>query len=434
MTSIQVSVKQQKELYENYKHLKAHVGVTLTVKNPEFNRPGIDFVFVIDKSGSMEGDKLNLCKQTMEFIIKYLTKDDSVAIVTFDTCVTSTEMRKMDQAGKSYLQSFVSRIVSGSSTNLSGGLIEALSILRSLEEKNKSQVIFVLTDGLANVGITDTEKLVKVVEKEKYPELSVYTFGYGEDHNSDMLKTISTVGGGLYSYVPDTEDICTAFGGSLGNVMSMFLQNTKISFKALNNLSVSCPESYKATNGTDTCQVTIGDIGLEDEKTILFELTTDDTYKDCSFKCGIVKVEAYNIITEEFETFETDVYITFGEIPSVDNVHVVRHIYRIKMANCFKVTNRIEKNKARELLAHLVSELKKCEKDQVIDEYIKDVEEAIETLDMDMDVFRAYTTSRGMSHEIQSANTAGKRGSIYTKRIQRDVSDSCSQYVTQYDL
>ncbi len=82
----------------------ATVPIMITLKAPEFSqklRAPIDLVLVLDKSGSMIGEKLELVQQTASFIAQTLTKDDRLALVTFDyEAQTILDLRHMDEEGK----------------------------------------------------------------------------------------------------------------------------------------------------------------------------------------------------------------------------------------------------------------------------------------------------------------------------------------------
>merc|ERR1719408_446941 len=91
-----------------------------------------------------------------------------------------------------------------------------------------------LTDGLANEGVRDTTELTKIMSgmMGEAAGYSVYTFGYGESHNEDMLKAISEVGNGLYFFIENNEVISESFADALGGLLTTFAQNIEIKLQA----------------------------------------------------------------------------------------------------------------------------------------------------------------------------------------------------------
>ncbi|EQC26458.1 hypothetical protein SDRG_15703 [Saprolegnia diclina VS20] len=136
----------------------------------ESDRKPIDLVVVLDRSGSMSGSKLDLCKQTLDFLAHELSPHDRVSLVTYDTYVTTNlRLTKMTPAGKALLASKVQGVHAGSCTNLSGGLLAGLEEVQSSSrpdsgEPNPVQSVLLLTDGLANAGISSRSGLVELLE------------------------------------------------------------------------------------------------------------------------------------------------------------------------------------------------------------------------------------------------------------------------------
>jgi len=175
------------------------------------SRAPINIVCVIDKSGSMAGNKMNLVKETLKFMVEQLKSEDQLAIVAFDTHVdTHLQFMKMDSDNKKKAQRVISELKPGSQTNLSGGLFEGLEMLKKITNSSDVASLLLFTDGQCNQGITQQGEIVKGVNKYLSvigKSVSIFTFGFGADHDSNMLRTIAESGYGMYYFLERSDEI-----------------------------------------------------------------------------------------------------------------------------------------------------------------------------------------------------------------------------------
>jgi Ca-activated chloride channel family protein len=120
----------------------------------------------------MSGAKLDYTRRAVKFTLEHLEAEDIVSIVTFDNevnvLVPAQKVDHKDQAIQA-----LSRVRAGGMTNLSGGLFKGASLVRENLSENRINRVVLLTDGLANVGITDPQELVSRVRGLKSKGISV---------------------------------------------------------------------------------------------------------------------------------------------------------------------------------------------------------------------------------------------------------------------
>ena len=138
-------------------------------EDEESKRAPIDMVAVIDKSGSMAGEKLKLVKLTLEFVLKQLKEDDRLSIVTYDDHVyVDFQLSKMSKGNREEALGRIKRIRDGSCTNLCGGLLKGLcQVMDRGADKNDVASVLLFTDGLANQGITNKEGIIAAMRDPK---------------------------------------------------------------------------------------------------------------------------------------------------------------------------------------------------------------------------------------------------------------------------
>lgn len=120
----------------------------VSLKTSGGSRTSVDLICVIDNSGSMNGEKIELVRETMRFLLETLTPSDRLSIVTFNSaanrccglkCVTGENMQNF--------KNIIDGIQAGGGTNINSGLQIALKMLRERKHTNKVTSIFLLSDG-----------------------------------------------------------------------------------------------------------------------------------------------------------------------------------------------------------------------------------------------------------------------------------------------
>lgn len=249
---------------------------------PEEQRKPVDMVIVLDCSGSMaEANKLGLCKDTIQFLMKAVSSKDRLSLITYDSDVkTRLPLTKMDGQGQKMLRRALEIVRPGTMTNLSGGLLEGIAQVqnttREKGEPNPVQSVLLLTDGLANQGITNTTSLVNMVQDVLRPDVSLFAFGYGSgNHNSDLLRSLSDVGNGVYYLVDNVDSIALAFADCLGGLLSVVAQNLKVECIASHECTI---EEIKTSKKIETkiekvhYLLNMGDMYGEEERDLLLRV------------------------------------------------------------------------------------------------------------------------------------------------------------------
>ncbi|XP_062523654.1 uncharacterized protein LOC134198303 isoform X2 [Corticium candelabrum] len=256
-------------------------------------RASIDLVAVVDKSGSMSGEKISLVRETLHFVVDQLKDTDRLGIVSYDTKVyDDLRLKVMNQRGKSQAHAVIDKLKEGSSTNLSGGLERGLEYIEQLGTNKKDvSSVLLMTDGMANQGVTAQPDILRRMTRAGRRQGSeenassarnaeevaaiVHTFGFGSDHLASLLEAISEKGQGMYYFIDNNEKIPEAFADCLGGLLSTVGQNVTLTIATKNGTHITKVHHRRAgalTDSSTKCEVKIGDVQSEEQRDIVIQL------------------------------------------------------------------------------------------------------------------------------------------------------------------
>ncbi len=189
-----------------------------------------DFIFVLDRSGSMKGPKIEQAKKALRFCVNSLNDGDRFNLILFNTDVEpfSDKLVSVKQERKNAL-AFVDDIVGNGGTNINDALLAALS---DKPDPKRPRIIVFLTDGEATVGETDTTHILKNVTAENNDKSRIFVFGVGYDVNVNLLDKMAEQNGGTRQYVKPKENLEVAVSSFFTKVSEPILVN--LALKILN--------------------------------------------------------------------------------------------------------------------------------------------------------------------------------------------------------
>jgi Ca-activated chloride channel homolog len=165
-------------------------------------------VIVIDRSGSMSGEKIEQARQAVKFLVHQLKPADTFNIIAYDSEVDAfrTELQRVTADTTNAALGFAEGLNAGGGTNINAALTTALGML--VDTKRPSYVLF-LTDGVPTVGEQNEMKIVAAAKEADRVHARIFNLGIGYDVNSRLLDRLSRDLGGQSVYVRPNESIET---------------------------------------------------------------------------------------------------------------------------------------------------------------------------------------------------------------------------------
>jgi Ca-activated chloride channel homolog len=271
---------------------KAIIKLTLEAPMPpkQAKRPAVNLSIVIDKSGSMQGEKIQQAREAALEAVRRLDKDDIFSLITYDSQV-HTVIPAQPVTNTQWIEDKIRGINSGGNTALFGGVSQGANELRKFLDKNHVNRMILLSDGLANVGPQSPAELSRLGVSLVKEGISVTTIGMGNDFNEDLMTGLAGKSDGNSYFVETYADLPRILSAELGDVLSVVAKKVTV--------RLQCPPGVKPKRiigregriFQDRVEVSLNQIYGGQEKYILVEVEvaasdTQSTMKIADASCS----------------------------------------------------------------------------------------------------------------------------------------------------
>lgn len=191
-------------------------------------RPPVNLAIVIDRSGSMAGDRIAKAKEAALEGVRRLAPDDIAALVVYDTNVQVLVSAQRVGNGRQ-LEQAIRGIEVGGNTALHGGVTRgAAEVRRNMEDRRFVNRVILLSDGLANVGPSSPDELGRLGTALMKEGISVTTIGLGLGFNEDLMTRLAQRSDGNTYFVENSGDLPRIFAAELGDVLNVVARRVVI--------------------------------------------------------------------------------------------------------------------------------------------------------------------------------------------------------------
>jgi Ca-activated chloride channel family protein len=235
----------------------------------------VNVALVLDRSGSMGGSKIRLAKQAVDRAIATLDARDRFAVVFYDdridVVVPSTPASGPARAAA---REALRAVDARGSTNLFEGWLrgcEQVALHGGAENVSRA---LLLTDGLANVGVTDRYELETHAAELRRRGVATSTFGVGHDFDEDLLEAMARSGGGNFYYIEHATQIPDFMTSELGEALEVVARDVRIELAVPFGTQVEPLGGERAERRTgDAWSVELGELVARQELEIILRLS-----------------------------------------------------------------------------------------------------------------------------------------------------------------
>ncbi len=236
-------------------------------------RTPVNLVLVIDRSGSM-GDKgkIEYAREAAKQIIAGLGKEDRLAVVAYSTDVELLYPIQL-LTDKDKASSVVSALYPTDSTNLSGGLVMGIEQLDSVKRDGYVNRVILLSDGLANAGITDIGELGRVASRASEKGIHITTMGLGVDYDENLMMNLAEHGAGNYYFIESPTQLTGIFQKEFGQIAATVAKDPVIRIGLAPGVEIEEVYGYTFTKTPDgVTEIKLGDFFGGQERDILVKM------------------------------------------------------------------------------------------------------------------------------------------------------------------
>lgn len=260
---------------------------------PMEGRIPLNLALVLDRSGSMDGEPIERAREAAQLVARRLWPEDMVSIVAFGSRV-QTIVELHTGADRADVLHRIGGIGIEGSTNLSGGWLKGRDHVARAFKSAQVNRILLLTDGLANVGITDPVQLTALCRAAAEKGITTTTIGFGEDYNERLLAAMAEAGHGHTYYIETPDQAPAIFEEEIDGLLSLAAQNVAVRLQAAPGVQfVAVHHAYPAYAEGETLAVELGDLYAREPKLMLAEFLIPPAEEGATVEVARLVVDAY---------------------------------------------------------------------------------------------------------------------------------------------
>ncbi|MFN3189250.1 MAG: vWA domain-containing protein [Aureliella sp.] len=318
-----------------------HLRIALTgfeMPNQAERQP-VNVAIVIDKSGSMQGEKIRQARNAALGALDRLGDDDIISIVTYDSSV-EVLVPATKASDRSAIRTKIRGISAGGNTALFAGVSKGAAELRKfLDEKMVNRVIL-LSDGLANVGPSSPAELTQLGESLIKEGISVSTMGLGLGYNEDLMSQLALASSGNHVFIEEAQNLVQVFQNEFDDVLGVVAQQIKVKAKIAEGIRPVKVLNSKADITGQNVTIDLGQLYSRQERYFVVEVEVPFGDIDSSMPVAEVAVEYMNMTTETVDKLTSAVQVKFTDKQDIAQQELNSEVYATCMIQVANETNK----------------------------------------------------------------------------------------------
>jgi len=288
------------------------VGLTGCPFQPDAERPPVNVALVIDKSGSMGGEKIRQARKAALMALDRLDSGDTLSVVTYDSGV-NVLLSAAKVTDKHRIRRLINSIEAGGRTALYDGVRAGGNQLTQCFNPDIPSRLILLSDGLANVGPSSPTELGSLGGKLAARGITVTTIGLGLGYNEDLMTRLAYQSDGSHYFARQPHQLKGIFEKELGQALSVVANNVHIEINCTPGVKPLQMLGRKGHINGQKATLDIGQLYSDHEKFLLLEVEVNPSHLKETKRLAVIKTAYRDLIGKIDRTADNDVKIAFTD-------------------------------------------------------------------------------------------------------------------------
>ena len=275
-------------------------------------RPAVNVALVIDRSGSMQGPKIDKAKQAAIAAIDRLRPDDIVSVIVYhdgvDVVLPATKL-----GNKAAARSAIRSITAKGSTALFAGVSKGAAEVRKHFDEYRVNRIILLSDGRANLGADSPSELGELGASLLKEGIAVTTLGLGLDFNEDLMTQLAIQSNGNYFFAESADDLLATFRHEFDDILSVVAQQVLVDVKIGDGIRPLRVLGHEADIHGQHIILQMNQIYAAQERFVLIEVGSLAFPSGTSCEVADVRVEYVNMVNRSVQRLVRSTEVQFAD-------------------------------------------------------------------------------------------------------------------------
>ncbi|KEY49881.1 vWA domain-containing protein [Citrobacter amalonaticus] len=274
-------------------------------------RSPINLALVIDRSGSMGGERIEQATEAAVMAVNTLSAQDTLSVVIYDDVVdVIVPAAKVDNKEK-LISQIRERLTARGGTALFAGVSRGIKENSKFLDKAHVNRIILLSDGQANIGPSSTSELAELGKIAARKGIAITTMGIGEGYNEDLMAAIAQYSDGNHVFVQNTDALEKAFAHEFGDVMSVVAQDVVVQINVADNVKPLRLLGREGEIRDNTVTVKLNQLYANQEKYVMLEVLPAKGQAAQSKPLAEVNVSYNNLATGQKERWDDKMAVSY---------------------------------------------------------------------------------------------------------------------------
>lgn len=240
-------------------------------------RPPINVALVVDRSGSMSGERLAAAKKGAHTALERLSGDDIVSLVTYNHEVDVPQKAGKLGSERRDIERAIDALSASGTTALYAGVKEGGEQVKAFKSDMQVNRVVLLSDGLANVGPSTPGEVAELGRELAAKGISVSTIGLGLEYNEDLMQRLAAASDGNHVFVERPSDLAEIFDREFGDALSIAARDITIQIECKSGFTPKRVLGREAEISGNRVTLKLNQLPADNERYVVVELEVPDS-------------------------------------------------------------------------------------------------------------------------------------------------------------